>query len=116
YQRTSRNRAEKSPPPELFAQMAIKTLTAEQLFDCLDRALMQQEGETPQFLPAARGMFDPRRLAFAAKMQMRGQTAADFDAGVLQALTLLNGNETDAATNLERSALLAGLEAPLFSD
>jgi hypothetical protein len=116
YQRTSRNRAEKSPPTELFAQMAIKTLTAEQLFDCLDRALMQQQGETPQFLPGARGMFDPRRLAFAAKMQMRGQTAADFDAGVLQVLTLLNGNETDAATNLERSALLAGLEAPLFSD
>jgi hypothetical protein len=116
YQRTSRNAAEKSPPPELFAQMAVKTLTSEQLYDCLDRALMQEAGGTPAFLPAARGMFDPRRLAFAAKMQMRGQNATEFDAGVLQALSLLNGNETDAATNLEQSALLAGLEAPLFSD
>lgn len=116
YQRTSRNSSPKAPPPELFAQMAVKTLTSEQMFDCLDRALMQQAGETPSFLPIARGQFDPRRLAFAAKMQMRGQTAAEFDAGVLQVLTLLNGNETDAATNLEQSALLAGIDAPLFSN
>jgi hypothetical protein len=116
YQRTSRNVSQKAPPLDFFAQMAIKTLTSEQLFDCLDRALMQQAGESPSFLPVARGMFDPRRLAFIAKMQMRGQNATEFDAGVLQALTLLNGNETDAATNLEQSALLTGLEAPLFND
>lgn len=116
YQRTSRSLSQKAPPPELFAQMAVKTLTAEQLYDCLDRALMRTEGERPTFAPAARGLFDPRRLAFAAKMQMRGQNATEFDAGVLQALTLLNGNETDAATHLERSALLAGLEAPHFND
>lgn len=116
YQRTSRNSGEKSPPPELFAQMAIKTLTAEQLFDCLDRALLQQPGETPAFLPIARGMFDPRRLSFTAKMQMRGANATEFDAGVLQALTLLNGGEVDAVTSLDRSSLLAGLDAPLFSN
>lgn len=115
YQRTSRNSADQAIPGELFGTMAIKTLTAEQLYDCLDRALMQQPDGAP-FIPQARGVFDPRRLAFAAQMQMRGETATDYQAGVLQALTLLNGTQTDAASNLESSALLAGLDTPLFSD
>jgi hypothetical protein len=116
YQRTSRTASDVLPPPELFSQMAVKTLTAEQLYDCLDRALMQQPASENGFLPMARGVFDPQRLAFAAQMQMRGPTAAEYDAGVLQALTLLNGNPVDAASSVERSALLAGLEAPWFSD
>jgi hypothetical protein len=116
YQRSSRTASDLAPPPELFAQMAIKALSAEQLYDCLDRVLMQQPETRSAFLPGARGMFDPRRLAFAAQMQLRGQTATEYEAGVLQALTLLNGNLTDAASSLERSALLAGLEAPIFND
>jgi hypothetical protein len=116
YQRTSRTAADQTTPPELFASMSIKTLTAEQLYDCLDRALMQQPDSGPAFLPAARGLFDPRRLAFAAQMQMRGQNATEYEAGVLQALTLLNGNQTDAASNLEQSALLAGVDTALFND
>lgn len=116
YQRTSRVARDQVPPPELFAHMSTKTLSAEQLYDCLDRALMQRRDNGPAFIPVARGIFDPRRLAFAAQMQMRGQTATDYEAGVLQALTLLNGTQIDAATNLEQSALLAGIDAPLFSD
>jgi hypothetical protein len=114
YQRTSRTPGDTVLPQELFANMAIKTLSAEQLYDCLARALMQEPGQEGPF--AARGAFNPRRLAFAAQMQMRGQNPTEYEAGVLQALTLLNGAQVDAASSLEQSALLAGLEAPWFDD
>jgi hypothetical protein len=116
YQRTSRLAADIEVPAELFAHMSVKALSGEQLYDCLDRVLLQQPDNPAAISPVARGSFDPRRLAFAAQMQMRGQNATEFEAGVLQALVLLNGSQTDAASNLEQSALLAGLEAPWFDD
>lgn len=114
YQRTSRQATE--TPVELYAVMAVKTLTPEQLFDCLDRVLLQQASIRSDFQPIPSSLFDPRRQAFVAKMPLRGQNGTEFDAGVLQALTLLNGGDVAAATSLEQSALLVGLDAPLFSD
>jgi len=116
YQRTSRVAGEQSPAPELFAAMAVKTLSADQLYDCLQRVMRSPASATPAFLPGAGAMFDPRRLAFAAKMRMQGTSATEFDAGVLQALTLLNGSVTSAVTSVEQSGLLAALEAPWLSD
>ena len=49
-------------------------------------------------------------------MNMRGSNATEFEAGILQALTMLNGSETAAATSVERSGLIASLEAPWFTD
>jgi hypothetical protein len=116
YQRTSVQQSEESPPAELFAAMAVKTMTSEQLYDCINQSLMRSPGNGPAFLPAARGLFDPRRLAFAAKMNMQGSNATEFDAGVLQALTMLNGSETAATTSVAQSSLLSSLEAPWFTD
>ncbi len=116
YQRSSAVSSDEPPPPELFATMAIKTLTSEQLYDCLNQTLMRRTADQPDFLPAAQGLFDPRRLAFAAKMNMQGGNATEFEAGILQALTLLNGSETAAATSVDQSSLLASLEAPWFAD
>jgi len=116
YQRTSVQSSDVAPPAELFAVMAIKTMTSEQLYDCLNQTLMRSTGDRPAFLPGANGLFDPRRLAFAAKMNMRGSNATEFEAGILQALTMLNGFETSAATSVAQSSLLASLEAPWFTD
>jgi hypothetical protein len=116
YQRTSVQESEEAPPVELFAVMAIKTLTAEQLYDCINQSLMRNPNNGPAFFAGARGLFDPRRLAFAARMNMQGSNAAEFDAGILQALTMLNGSETAAATSIAQSRLLSSLEAPWFSD
>lgn len=116
YQRTSVQPSEQAPPAELFSTMAIKTMTSEQLYDCISQTLMRTPADGPAFLPAARGLFDPRRLAFAAKMNMRGSNATEFEAGILQALTMLNGSETAAATSVAQSSLLASLEAPWFTD
>lgn len=116
YQRTSAQPDEETLPADLFAVMAIKTMTSEQLYDCLNQTLLRKSGEGPEFFPGARGLFDPQRLAFAAKMNMRGSNATEFEAGILQALTMLNGSETAAATSVSQSSLLASLEAPWFTD
>ena len=115
YQRTSRFEGE-SPPENAFAVMSLKTMSAEQLYDSLDRVLLRSANAAPTFLPAAQGSFDPRRLAFLAKMQMQGANATEFQAGVLQALTLLNGTEIAAMTQVEQSGLLQALEAPWLEE
>ena len=71
YQRTRVQESEEAPPVELFAVMAIKTLTAEQLYDCINQSLMRNPNNGPAFFAGARGLFDPRRLAFAARMNMQ---------------------------------------------
>lgn len=89
------------PPPTLFAAMAIKPLTAEQLYDSIERSL------------GARRSAEARR-AFVAKMQSQTRDATEYDAGVPQALTLMNGVEVAGATDPARSRVLAALESPIF--
>lgn len=101
--------------PELFASMAIKTMTAEQLYDSLHRIAGGRPAKVPNFLAIRSSLFDQQRLAFIGKMQMRGSDATEFDAGVLQALTLLNGSNINAASQAEQSGVLIALDSPLFS-
>lgn len=115
YQRSSQVEGE-PPLPELFATAAIKTLSAEQLYDSLLRVVGGRPAEIPNFFQVQSNLFDQRRLAFVGRMQMRGSNATEFDAGVLQALTLLNGFDTAAATQAEQSNILMALDGPLFND
>ena len=115
YQRSSRTVGE-PPAAELFAAMSIKTLSPEQLFDSLSRVVGSRMAEMPNFFAIQSNLFDQRRLAFVGKMQMRGSNATEFDAGVLQALTLLNGADITAATHNEQSSVLMALDSPLFDD
>lgn len=101
--------------PELFASMAIKTLTAEQLYDSLNRIAGGRPAEIPNFPAIRSNLFDQQRLAFVGKMQMQGSNATEFDAGVLQALTLLNGSNINDASQAEQSGVLMALDSPLFS-
>ena len=102
-------------PPELFASLAIKTMTAEQLYDSLQRIAGGRPAEIPNFQAIRSNLFDQQRLAFIGKMQMQGGNATEFDAGVLQALTLLNGSDLNAASQSEQSGVLIALDSPLFS-
>ncbi len=114
YQMSSQSSDVVTDPAE-FASMAIKTMTAEQLYDSLEQVAGGQPVELPNF-PALRSrLFDPQRIAFVSKMRMRGANATEFDAGVVQALTLLNGVELDTATRPERSAILRGVDSSLFT-
>lgn len=115
YQRTSTLVDGETPArPELFARMAIKTLTAEQLYDSLQVATCRRDPPTemrPGELP-----FDQNRAAFLDKFRGPSGSATEFHGGIPQALTLMNGEMIGAATNVETSDLLQSLTAPFFTD
>ena len=101
---------------ELFASMSVKTMTAEQLYDSLDRIAGGRPADIPNFFQIRSRLFDQQRLAFIGKMQMRGGNATEFDAGVLQALTLLNGSNVNQTSQADQSGVLVALNSPLFND
>lgn len=98
------------PRAELFAQMTVKTLTPEQLYDSLARVTLRATAESLDALA------DPRRQAFLVKMQTQTRTVTDFELGVPQALTLMNGPEMGLVTDAGESGLLAALDAPFMND
>lgn len=96
------------PPPGL---RPIKTLSPEQVFDSLEKALS---------LPVARADGSPRFNGLRAQLIARMNEAAsnnpeEFRAGIPQALLLMNGRLTTEATDLEQSRTLRGvLDAPFL--
>ena len=119
YQRSSRttgDQEEVEDRPELFARMAVKSLTAEQLYDCLSEAMRRRERATTNRQFAGFRGFDQNREAFLAKFRAPTQGATEFQSGIPQALTLMNGRDIREATDLATSDILNALEVPLFSD
>ncbi|MCH7729208.1 MAG: DUF1553 domain-containing protein, partial [Planctomycetes bacterium] len=117
YQLSSESAADEESHPALFARMAIKSLTAEQLYDCLGEAMRKREGVTTnQGRFQVNRRFDQNRQAFLTKFRAPTQGATDYEAGIPQALTLMNGALVRQATDLGESDLLVGLEAPFFTD
>lgn len=115
YQRTSRWTAE-NVPHELYAHMPVKALSAEQLYDSLNRVLVRRnQGQMPG-LNLRSPLLDPQRQQFLTKMQGQGRSPLEYQAGILQALTLLNGSDLAEATTSDRSPLLLALDAPVFDE
>ena len=56
------------------------------------------------------------RQRFLAKFQSPAESAAEFQAGIPQALTMMNGAVIADATQVADSDILAALDAPFFSD
>jgi hypothetical protein len=96
--------------------MPVKTLTADQLYDSVNRVLNRRgQGMMPGAnVPSP--LLDPQRQAFIAKLEVKGLPLLEYQAGVLQALTLLNGADLAEATDPARSPLLGALEAPFLGD
>ena len=121
YQRTSQwvgasGSEEKPPPSELYACMGVKTLSADQLYDSVNRVLNRRGQGMMPGTNIQSPLLDPQRQAFIAKMQVAGRSPLEYQAGVLQALTLLNGADLAEATDPQRSKLLGALEAPFLDD
>ncbi len=116
YQRTSQWTGDKPVSPEFFAHAAVKTLTAEQLYDSLNRVLARKPQSMFPGQPAGTPLLDPQRQAFIAKMQSQARSPLDYQAGILQALTQMNGTDMAEATDPQRSPLVGALEAPFFAD
>lgn len=117
YQLSSASQPDADERPELFARMAIKSLSAEQLYDCLSEGMRRVEGATAN--QAMAGGFvgvDQNRQAFLNKFRAPTQGATDFESGIPQALTMMNGSLIRQATHLQQSDILIALEAPIFTD
>jgi hypothetical protein len=114
YQLSSHWAGGEPPRPELFARMAIKSLTAEQLYDGLAKATLRRSAGGND---GAAGRFtDPERLAFVARFRSPGAKPTEYESGIPHALSLMNGQAIRVATDLSRSPLLHSLEAPFFTD
>jgi Protein of unknown function (DUF1549)/Protein of unknown function (DUF1553) len=116
YQLSSHSPRGIEEQPELFARMAIKSLTAEQLYDCLLEAMRRREGAAalqPQIvgLPGV----NLSRQAFLTRFRAPTQGATEYEGGIPQALTLMNGASIRQATDLNQSDLLVALGAPFFT-
>jgi hypothetical protein len=105
YQRTSAASHASQHPPRLFARMAVKGLTGEQLFDSLALATGYQDpsGHQPGVIVpnTPRGDF----LLMFSNQEQKTETQTS----ILQALTLMNGKLVTDATSITGSNKLASL-------
>lgn len=107
--------SDSAPPVRTFAVMPLKTLSAEQIYECLQRlggAAVARGGANSSIAAA----LDPQRRAFLAQLAATGRSVTEYNLGVPQALTLLNGNQIGDLSAPDKSSLLQALEAPWFND
>jgi hypothetical protein len=117
YQLSSRS--EESDPSRTlhFAQMNIKSFTAEQLYDCISVAAGRRaEIVRSMDVVGLERFSDMSRQAFVEQFRAPQGQATDYQAGIPQALTLMHGGLIHSATDLGSSGLLKSLAAPFFTD
>lgn len=103
--------------PALFAQMNIKTLTAEQVYDCISVAALLDSGPTGDAMAVnVARIGNSSRAAFVQQFRTPVGRNTEYQGGIPQALTLMNGGLISGATGLSSSGLLKSLEAPFFTN
>ena len=113
YQRTSAATDPGQNDPRLFARMALRGMTPEQLFD----SLAQATGFRELVGVPVRGGFNPAapRAQFLVKFASQ-ERKTETQTSILQALSLMNGKFIADATSLQRSTTLAAVvDAPFLS-
>ena len=124
YQLSSENSNKKSSQEvDVFARMSLKPLTAEQLYDCLatatGRSDLGNQVNTPMQFSVAFDVdrfTDPGRAAFLSQFRTSVDQRTDYQAGIPQALTLMNGPMIASATSDAPKGILRSLSAPFFDD
>ena len=108
---------------QYFARIPLKPLTAEQLYDCLSTATgrsdLGQRVNVPMQLSIASNVdrfSDPGRAAFLAQFRTSIDQRTEYQAGIPQALTLMNGPMIASATSEAPKGILKSLSAPFFDD
>ena len=103
-----------SAPPESFARMELKPLTGDQMFDSFERLRLASRAATDE-LNVATPRAEPRRQMFLVKFPPPGRSATEYQSGVLQALTLLNGQTTAELTRAQEGGITSAVDSPLFA-
>lgn len=100
-----------------FAQMNVKMLTAEQVYDCIAVATLLDTPQqaTPMAFNVSR-IGNTSRDAFIQEFKTPAGRNTEYLGGIPQALTLMNGAVIDGATSLSTGGLLKSLEAPFFTN
>jgi hypothetical protein len=121
YQSTSQVDQDMQRPH--FNVMPIRWLTAEQLYDCL---LVASGGYALDGNVAGGSLSDPAlgidrvgdsaRAAFVQQFGSSATTVLEYQAGIPQALSLMNGPLSNLSAGESTSRLLRGLNAPFFSE
>jgi hypothetical protein len=114
YQLTSTVTDPSQKDPRLFARMAIKGLSAEQLFDSLAQATGYRETAATgrRFGPPGR----TPRAEFLARFANQDKRT-EQQTSILQALLLMNGSFIADVTSIDRSETLAAtIDAPFLKD
>lgn len=100
--------------PRLFARMALKGLSAEQLFDSIAQATGYHEpfgSRNPQGM-----MNNSQREEFIRMFENVRDSVTEQQTTILQALSMMNGQFVSEATGIEKSGTLAAVvEFPLMS-
>jgi len=102
---------------EWFAQMNVKTFSAEQVYDCMAVATLLDTSSTadPFSFNLARAG-NSERDQFLQQFRTPSGRSTEYLGGIPQALTLMNGGLIDNATGLAKSGLLKSLKAPFFTN
>ncbi len=114
YQRTSHATVDDRLRTMHFAQMNIKSFTAEQLYDSITVATQLEPLSTDDGSLMRYQNMD--RQSFLAQFRTPPGQVTDYQAGIPQALMLMNGGLIQSATDLRSSGILRSLQAPFFSD
>ena len=114
YQLTSGQTESRQSDPRWFARRAVRRLTADQLFDSLLQAAGQDDEGS--FRDREQRVDSPR-LRLRELFDQQGESAANSQATILQALAMMNGELVESATSGKRRATLTAVtEAPFFTD
>jgi hypothetical protein len=117
YQLASRSEDNDPARTLHFAQMNIKSFTAEQLYDCIAVATRQPATISGAAEQAGLQRFaDSSRQAFIEQFRAPAGQVTDYHAGIPQALTLMHGGLIHNATDVATSGLLKSFAAPFFTD
>jgi hypothetical protein len=100
--------------PRLFARMPLRGLSAEQLFDSIAQATGYRE--VPNANPRAFFGNPGERGRFLTRFANSSDKPTEVQTSILQALSMMNGQVTAAATDLEHSETLAALLDAPFMD
>jgi hypothetical protein len=114
YQRTSAVSNPNQTDPHLFARMAVRGLSGEQLFDSLVTATYFHEPEQ-QPLQFGQGPVNSPRAQFLAKFASQ-EKRTEYHTSILQALSLMNGKFIEDATSLAQSRTLAAVADSPFQN
>ncbi|MFG0290913.1 MAG: DUF1553 domain-containing protein [Rhodopirellula sp. JB044] len=116
YQQTSN--ADEPEERPTFNSMPVRWLTAEQLYDCLLVASGGRSGSVYVTDPTSgiNRFSDTARAAFVEQFASTANNVLEYQAGIPQALSLMNGNLSNLSAGEDSSQLIRGLRAPFFSD